>query len=956
MASKRKSTTPCMIPVKTVVLQEASAESQPAEALPEGPQQDLPPDAPAASSEAARSCRSSDGTGLANGHRSTLAGYSYSCKYCDFRSQDMTPFVGHMNSEHTDFNKDPTFVCTECSFLAKTPEGLSLHNAKSHSGEASFVWSVAKVDNHVVVEQSVPESTGTAEQQAEPDAEGTDGQAEIIITKTPIMKIMKGKAEAKKIHTLKENVPSQPAGEAFPNSSAAEAEVKEGGHSFVNGGIPVSQAPPSSAKPPHASNGPLIGTVPVLPAGIAQFLPLQQQPPVHAQHTHQPLPTSKSLPKVMIPLSSIPTYNAAMDSNSFLKNSFHKFPYPTKAELCYLTVVTKYPEEQLKIWFTAQRLKQGISWSPEEIEDARKKMFNTVIQSVPQPTITVLNTPLVASAGNVQHLIQAALPGHVVGQPEGTAGGLLVTQPLMANGLQAPSASLPLTVTSAPKQPAVAPINTVCSNAASAVKVVNAAQSLLTACPSITSQAFLDASIYKNKKSHEQLSALKGSFCRNQFPGQSEVEHLTKVTGLSTREVRKWFSDRRYHCRNLKGSRAMLPGEHGSLVIDALPEAPFPPSAKAPEVTCIPVAATLATHPSAKRQSWHQTPDFAPTRYKERAPEQLRALEDSFAQNPLPLDEELDRLRSETKMTRREIDSWFSERRKRASTEETQKTGESASQEEEEAAEGEGGDENPASGQRVPGESCSPGASGSHSLAERKVSPIKINLKNLRVTEAEGRGELLGLGTCEPEEDGAGRSAEQPPGRASLRKTAQQRHLLRQLFVQTQWPSNQDYDAIMAQTGLPRPEVVRWFGDSRYALKNGQLKWYEDYKRGSFPPGLLATAPGGRELLQDYYATHKTLPEGDLQAPCDRTQTSSQQGKQRCAEKTGEETRAVADTGSEDQGPGAGDLAAVHRAGMSDTYSEVSENSESWEPGAPEAASEPFDTPSPQAGLELETD
>uniref|UniRef100_A0A452T4L7 Zinc fingers and homeoboxes protein 3 n=1 Tax=Ursus maritimus TaxID=29073 RepID=A0A452T4L7_URSMA len=866
MASKRKSTTPCMIPVKTVVLQEASAEAQPAEALPEGPQQELPPEVPASSGEAAQTSGSTDGTALANGHRSTLDGYSYSCKYCDFRSQDITQFVGHMNSEHTDFNKDPTFVCTECNFLAKTPEGLSLHNAKCHSGEASFVWNVAKPDNHVVVEQSVPESTCTPDLSSEPNAEGTDGQAEIIITKTPIMKIMKGKAEAKKIHTLKENIPSQPVGDtALPNPSAGETEAKEGDHPFVNGAVPVSQPASNSAKGPHAANGPLLGAVPVLPAGIAQFLPLQQPPPVHAQHHgHQPLPTAKSLPKVMIPLSSIPTYNAAMDSNSFLKNSFHKFPYPTKAELCYLTVVTKYPEEQLKIWFTAQRLKQGISWSPEEIEDARKKMFNTVIQSVPQPTITVLNTPLVANAGGVQHLIQAALPGHVVGQPEGTAGGLLVTQPLMANGLQAPSSSLTPAVTSVPKPPAVAPVNTVCANTASAVKVVNAAQSLLTACPSITSQAFLDASIYKNKKSHEQLSALKGSFCRNQFPGQSEVEHLTKVTGLSTREVRKWFSDRRYHCRNLKGSRAVLPGDPGAIVLDPGPEAPFSPSssAKAPEGPCVPPAAALAAPPSARRQAWHQTPDFTPTKYKERAPEQLRALESSFAQNPLPPDEELDRLRTETKMTRREIDSWFSERRKRV-------------------------------------------------------------------------------------------SAEDPKGADEGAKTAQQRHLLRQLFVQTRWPSTQDYDAIMAQTGLPRPEVVRWFGDSRYALKNGQLKWYEDYKRGNFPPGLLVVTPGNRELLQDYYLVHRTLREEDLQSLCDRTQMSPQQVKQWFAEKMGEETRAVADTGGEDQG--AGEPAVVHK-GTGDVYSEVSENSESWEPGAPEASSEPFDAPSPQAGLQLESD
>lgn len=957
MASKRKSTTPCMIPVKTVVLQEPGAEAQPAAALPEGPPQELPPEVPATSSEVAQTASSTDGAALANGHRSTLDGYSYSCRYCDFRSQDITQFVGHMNSEHMDFTKDPTFVCTECSFLAKTPEGLSLHNAKCHSGEASFVWNVAKPDNHVIVEQSVPESTCTPDLSSEPNTEGTDGQAEIIITKTPIMKIMKGKAEAKKIHTLKENLPSQPVGDtALPNPSAGESEAKEGDHSFVNGAVPVAQPASSSAKGPHVANGPLLGAVPVLPAGLAQFLPLQQPPPVHAQHHgHQPLPTSKSLPKVMIPLSSIPTYNAAMDSNSFLKNSFHKFPYPTKAELCYLTVVTKYPEEQLKIWFTAQRLKQGISWSPEEIEDARKKMFNTVIQSVPQPTITVLNTPLVASAGGVQHLIQAALPGHVVGQPEGAAGGLLVTQPLMANGLQAPSSALPPAVTSVPKQPTVAPINTVCSNTTSAVKVVNAAQSLLTACPSITSQAFLDASIYKNKKSHEQLSALKGSFCRNQFPGQSEVEHLTRVTGLSTREVRKWFSDRRYHCRNLKGSRTMLPGDPGAIIIDPGPEAPFSPAAaKAPEVPCGPPAATLAAPPSARRQAWHQTPDFTPTKYKERAPEQLRALESSFAQNPLPPDDELDRLRTETKMTRREIDSWFSERRKRVGAEDTRRADGGAALEEEEvvavAAEDEAGDEELVGDLRVPGEDGSPEALGGHLLAERKVSPIKINLKNLRVTEANGRSELPGPGACEPEEEGPGKPAEQPPGKASCKKTAQQRHLLRQLFVQTRWPSTQDYDAIMAQTGLPRPEVVRWFGDSRYALKNGQLKWYEDYKRGNFPPGLLVVTPGNRELLQGYYLSHKTLCEEDLQSLCDKTQMSSQQVKQWFAEKMGEETRAVADTGGEDQG--AGEPAAGHK-GTGDAYSEVSENSESWEPGAPEVGSEPVDAPSPQAGLQL---
>lgn len=286
--------------MKTVVLQDTGAEALPEEPVPEGPPQEPPPEVPTASGEATQGTSGPDSAALANGHRSTLDGYTYACKCCDFRSQDITRFVGHLSSEHTDFSKDPNFVCTECSFLAKTPEGLSLHNAKCHSGEASFVWNVAKPDNHVVVEQSVPESTSPPDPSGEPNMEGTDGQAEIIITKTPIMKIMKGKAEAKKIHTLKENVPSQPAGEALPTPSAGDTEVKEGDHAFVNGAAPVSQASTNSAKPPHSANGPLLGTVPVLPAGIAQFLSLQQPPPHAQHHAHQPLPTAKSLPKVMI--------------------------------------------------------------------------------------------------------------------------------------------------------------------------------------------------------------------------------------------------------------------------------------------------------------------------------------------------------------------------------------------------------------------------------------------------------------------------------------------------------------------------------------------------------------------------------------------------------------------------------------------------------------------------------
>lgn len=913
MASKRKSTTPCMIPVKTLVLQETEQDA--GEDDHEGTQPEAPAEGPAASDAGASN---SNNGALSNGHRGIADGDTFICKPCDFGSHDLHQFFGHLDSEHSDFGKDPAFACVGCSFLANSHEGLSHHNTEVHAGETSFVWRLVKQDGRTTVEQSL-EATSSHDLPGEVPEEGADGQSEIIITKTPIMKIMKGKPEAKKIHTLKENVSSQLGG---------ESEVKDGEHSFPNGSVPVSQPTASSTKSSHIVNGSIIGNVPVLQAGVAQLVSLQQQPPLHQQ-----LPTSKSLPKVMIPLSSIPTYNAAMDSNSFLKNSFNKFPYPTKAELCYLTVVTKYPEEQLKIWFTAQRLKQGISWSPEEIEDARKKMFNTVIQSVPQPTITVLNTPLVANPGTVPHLIQATLPGHVVGQPEGT-GGLLVTQPIMANGLKGTSSSFTLAVTSVPKPQPAGQHSTVSSSNTSGVKVVNSAQSLLTACPAISSQTFLDPNVYKNKKSHEQLSALKGSFCRNQFPGQAEVERLTKITGLSTKEIRKWFSDRRYHYRNVRGGRAVFPGDSA---LDSLPEMSFDVPARGAELSpAAAVAATPAPQHPARRQAWHQAPDFTPTKYKERAPEQLKALESSFAQNPLPAEEEVNRLRGETKMTRREIDSWFSERRKKKVAEENKKVEEVAQQEEEEAENGGGEGEDSSDEQRAASENGSVDASGINpNSAERKVSPIKINLKNLRVTESNGKNEVPGTGANEKGDGSSSRPPTPPKTKLNFKKTAQQRHLLKQMFVQTQRPTNQEYDAIVSQTGLPRAEVIRWFGDSRYGYKNGQLKWYENYRRGVFPPGLVEVGPAGREVLEDYYETHKGLREEDVPGLCERARLGAQQLKVWFAVK------------AEEQGRGCGPEAAGSRKGPCEAGAEASESSEAWEPGGQQGSAGTPDAPGP---------
>lgn len=162
--------------------------------------------------------------------------------------------------------------------------------------------------------------------------------------------------------------------------------------------------------------------------------------------------------------------------------------------------------------------------------------------------------------------------------------------------------------------------------------------------------AFLDPTYYKGKKSQEQLGALKDSFLANQFPDQDEVERLISLTGLTVREVRKWFSDRRYHFRNLKGPRCGTGGQSKSAA-GAGSSAGTPASgtagsanpvdlsessggggnsgAKTPQHSSAPLSPpathtpTSPTTPS-RRLPRPPSPDFTAIRYKERDPHQVR--------------------------------------------------------------------------------------------------------------------------------------------------------------------------------------------------------------------------------------------------------------------------------------------------------------------------------------------
>ncbi|KAF3840108.1 hypothetical protein F7725_018825 [Dissostichus mawsoni] len=362
------------------------------------------------------------------------------------------------------------------------------------------------------------------EQQCEtPEEGGADPAtvAAISLSKTPIMR-MKSKSEPKRISvSLKcteecwrvsggrgdvrggDQEPIEaPLGPMTPVEMLLHDSMKLGG-----GGLLVS--PYSEQQRKSAAFNPA-----VLPAGLAQA---QQSAAAAAQ------------PQLLIPLSSIPSYSAAMDTNPLLGSTYKRFPYPSMAEISRLAAQTQFTEEQIKVWFSAQRLKHGVSWTPEEVEEARRKQFNGTVHTVPQ-TITVIPAhQLSAAANGLQSILQTC---QIVGQhglvftQVGPGGHLPVTSPITLTVAGLPSQSQSSSRVSC--QPTL-------TN--SELKRATTVQP-----PSLSPQenSALSADTFnlRPKKSKEQLAELKASYLKNHFVTDAEISRLMKLTNLTKGEIK----------------------------------------------------------------------------------------------------------------------------------------------------------------------------------------------------------------------------------------------------------------------------------------------------------------------------------------------------------------------------------------------------------------------------------
>uniref|UniRef100_A0A9J8BPA6 Zinc fingers and homeoboxes 2 n=1 Tax=Cyprinus carpio carpio TaxID=630221 RepID=A0A9J8BPA6_CYPCA len=424
------------------------------------------------------------------------------------------------------------YVCTICNFSTNKFDSLSCHNKVQHPGESHFKVRHIKLDSQSMLEQII---------------------------------------ESKNIGSIQEAMDTINDLGPFVDSSISAGEdtgkTPMEKSSILDKGLDVEKELDSLLWKDEIRAVSVNGTI-IIPEPTCHVMPLLQRPPN--------LSTS---PAIAVPIHTT-KYNPILDSNVTLITSFNRFPYPTHAELSWLTAASKHPEEQIKVWFTTQRLKQGITWSPEEVEEARKKMFNGSIPPAQQtcevlPATVETHYPGRAQSATCHGFGQTSLQlsNHTSASSFGakTKFGNGVTVPL-APAVVTPQMSrptiiqtmsaMPLSLSPTPVfqcksiEPSVAPVFS-CFNIQNGKESTNSQNdsqkshvefALREHC--VPTQFPLLERV--KDKSPGQIKLLEESFQRNSLPSYNEVEHLVITTRMSREEIESWFLERRALRDNLE--------------------------------------------------------------------------------------------------------------------------------------------------------------------------------------------------------------------------------------------------------------------------------------------------------------------------------------------------------------------------------------------------------------------
>ncbi|KAJ8387640.1 hypothetical protein AAFF_G00151900 [Aldrovandia affinis] len=364
------------------------------------------------------------------------------------------------------------------------------------------------------------------------------------------------------------------------------------------------------------------------------------------------------------------------------------------------------------------------------------------------------------------------------------------------------------------------------------------------------------------KKSKAQLAVLRSSFLRENWPAEAELRRLQEETGLSRNDIRKWFSDSRYQLRNGRGS------------------APSPAPARGGrnenQLQPLPLIARQPQGGSARGGA------------RGRVARSNGAGESGFFENFLSSSLEAVK---EGGVVVAAVAAEEEEEEEEEEEDEVLSLGRSV-EIEEEGEESE--EEQPLQliGNRADLEPQQP------SLANANASSPSPTLSSTTSSSTSSSSSSSTSSSSSPVLTAAGRP----------RKTKEQLDVLKQHFLRCQWPKSEDYTQLVELTGLPRADVIQWFGDTRYAVKNGQLRWVrgvrdqfmaelaaQQREGGANGAGGGSSRGGGRKRklqengdeagssgadinpLETYRRQTGSLQEKDLDALCRKSRMSYQQ-------------------------------------------------------------------------------
>ncbi|XP_068605136.1 homeobox and leucine zipper encoding a [Brachionichthys hirsutus] len=549
-----------------------------------------------------------------------------------------------------------------------------------------------------------------------------------------------------------------------------------------------------------------------------------------------------------------------LDAIPELVQAFNVFPYPSSREVGALARLCALPLDKVKVWFMVQRIKYGISWSSEEIEETQRKLAAPELCA--DSPETSKEADVASKDGGGEELV-------VVDQDADEAEGAISTfTPQKKPMCESPDSYRP--------SKAAAPCFSSCLPPPQDSYFYRSPAS----APAHVSHELAEPSTQRHrhsryKKSKVQLAALRKSFLRENWPAEAELRRLQDETGLTRNDIRKWFSDSRYQLRVGRGSLAAAHGysQHAAGGAKAdLQSQPLPLTVqKNVHVNGVrgPDAARDAGRGNGMRNA-HFFQTFLTSSLEAFGGRVLDgdgydALEELSGDGDSLKDEEQrdDQPLQLTKTCKVELDA--------------------------------------------PQETSSP--SSSHLNSSPSGSPPPAILSSKLLSKSIGAAKKSAYSArATPSHAGASSSSSSaspsltPAGRP--RKTKEQLDVLKQHFLRCQWPKSEDYTRLVALTGLPRADVIQWFGDTRYAVKNGQLRWVKGVRdqflalaaehgggggltNGAAPragsrkrkaqAGAASSDPPDVQPLIAYYLSTGSLQEKDLDSLCKKSRMSYQQ-------------------------------------------------------------------------------